>query len=272
MKIIKTFILFFIPVILFSGCLKVETKLIVNKDGSGRINETVLMSKTFVNMINSFAQSFSDSTEPEQQEFSLFDEEKLKNSAGDYGEGVRYVSGEKVSNEGWEGFRAVYTFSDLNKIKIEPDPDEKVDLGMSSEETTGDEEYYYFKFIPGDVPEVIINRPDIEADLSVNKDETEQQEEGDGELGEEFLQMMEGMKVSVAVQFEGDIIETNATYVEGSEITLVEMELSEMMKNKEEFKKFKEKEPENLDEMKEFVDKFPGMKIEFNKPVTVKFK
>jgi hypothetical protein len=273
MKIIKRLILFILPVLLFSGCLKIQTTVTVNKDGSGKIDEKVLMSKAFVSMISQFAQSFGDSSETEQ--FSLFDEDKIKNSSSDYGEGVSYVSSEQISTEDWEGFRAVYSFSDLNKIRLEPDPDEKLDVGMNSENAEEDEEYYFFKFIGGDIPEVIIDRPEIEADLTSNDDEeTDMEESGteDDEMAEEFLKMMEGMSIQIAVEFAGEIVETNATYVEDSRLTLLEMNLSEMMKNKEEFKEFKNKEPDSIEEMKEFVEKFPGMKIEFQKPVRVKFK
>jgi len=61
------------PVLFFSGCLNIETKVIINKDGTGRIDEKVLMSRMFVDMLSSFAQSLGDSSETE--EFSLFDEE-----------------------------------------------------------------------------------------------------------------------------------------------------------------------------------------------------
>ena len=267
MNIIKRIILLAIPVILFSGCLKVETTVKVNKDGSGTINEKVLMSRAFIDMLSQFAQSFGDSSEAE--EFSFFKEDELVESAKDYGEGVKYVSGEKISSDEWEGFHAVYSFDDLNKIRLEPDPDEKVEVGMQ-DDSGEEEEYYFFEFIHGDEPQVIIDRPEIEPDFNMGEDDAE--ETDDDEFEGEFLKMMEGMKIKIAMEFDGEIIESNATYIDGSNITLLEMDLGEMMQNKEEFKKFKKSEPDNIDELKEFLDEFPGMKIEFQRPVTVKFK
>ena len=266
MKPFKLIVTVLLPAILISGCLQVETTVKVNKDGSGTINEKVLMNRAFIDMISQFAQSFNDSSETE--EFSLFKEDELKESAKDYGEGVKYLSGEKISSDDWEGYKVVYFFNDLNKIKLEPDPDKKVEIGIDSQEKK-EEEYFFFKFVKGDVPQVIIDRPEIDSDFSMGEDESE---ETDDEMSGEFLKMMEGMKIKVAMQFNGKIVETNASYVNGSSITLLEMNLGEMMKNKEEFKKFKKSEPENIDELKEFLDEFPGMKIEFQKPVTVKFK
>jgi hypothetical protein len=83
--------------------------------------------------------------------------------------------------------------------------------------------------------------------------------------------MMEGMKIDIAVEVEGEIINTNATYVQGSRVTLFQMDFGEMMKNKEGFKEFKKNEPKNIEEMKKYLEKLPGIKIEVEKPVTIEF-
>lgn len=272
MKIFKTMILCASLLILLAGCLQVETTINVHKDGSGTINQKVAMSKTFVNMMKEFAQAFQDSTSTE--EFSLFKEDEIKADAKDYGEEVKYVSHEFISDDKWEGFQAVYSFSDITKIKIQPDPGSKVGMENEEGESTADEEYYFFKFQKGDVSELIIDRPPIElnSESEENKDTLEASEQSDEEMGEEFLKMMEGMKINIAVQVYGNITSTNASYVDGSKITLMYMDLGEMMKDKEGFKEFKNKEPKNIEEMKKFLEKFPGMKIEIKKPISVKFK
>lgn len=271
MKILKTAFICIVLTFLLVGCLQVETTINVKKDGSGTINEKVLMSKTFVNMIKEFAQAFQDSASAE--EFSLFKEDEIKADAKDYGEEVKYVSHELISDDNWEGFEVVYSFNDIAKIKIQPDPGSKVEMGDEEAEATADEEYYFFKFKKGDVSELIIDRPDIKFDSDSNEvSETDTSEQSDEEMEEEFLKMMEGMKINIALQVEGEIISTNASYVDDSEITLMQMDFGEMMKDKESFKEFKDKEPKNIEEMKEFLEKFPGMKIEVEKPISVKFK
>ena len=272
MKILKSMLLYASLTILLAGCLQVETKINVEKDGSGTINEKVLLSRTFVNMMKEFAQAFQDSTSTE--EFSLFKEDEIKADAKDYGEDVKYVSHELISDDNWEGFEVVYSFNDITKIKIQPDPGSKVGMGDEEGAATAEEEYYFFKFNKGDVSELIIDRPQIElnSESEENKDTVEASEQNDEEMGEEFLKMMEGMKINIAVQVDGKIASTNASYVDGSNITLFQMDFGEMMKDKESFKEFKNKEPKNIEEMKEFLEKFPGMKIEIEKPISVKFK
>ena len=263
---------FFISLSLFfSGCLQVETTLFVKKDGSGTINEKVMFSKTFVNMIKEFTQAFQDSSSTE--EFMFYEEENIIADAKNYGENVNYVSHEKISNDKWEGYKAVYSFDDVTKLKISPDPDSKVDLDSESDMKQEDEDYYYFKFVKGDAPQLIIDRPDIDLNLEESEDEdSTESEQNDLEEGEEFLKMMEGMKIDIAVEVEGEIVSTNATNVEGSRVTLFQMDFGEMMKNKEGFKEFKKNEPKNIEELKLYLDKLNGIKLEVEKPITIKFE
>ena len=273
MKKLKSLLIFIFLQFVLAGCLQVETNIQVNKDGSGTINEKVLFSKTFVNMIKEFAQSFDDSTSTDSEGFSIFKEEEIKADAKDYGEDVKYVSHKLISDEKWEGYQAIYSFDDISKVKITPDPDSKVAIGDEGSEIPPEEDYYFFKFVKGDTPELIIDRPEIQLSSETGEENaTEESEQNGEEMGEEFLKMMEGMSISVAVEVDGKIINTNANYAEGSKVTLFEMDLGEMMKNKEAFKEFKNKEPKNIDEMKEYLEKFPGMKIEVEKPVSIKFK
>jgi hypothetical protein len=271
MKTFKILSICTVLLFLLVGCLQVETTINVKKDGSGTINEKVLMSKTFVNMIKEFSQAFQDSASTE--EFSFFKDDEIAADAKDYGDDVKYVSHTLVNNDQWEGYQAVYSFNDITKIKIQPDPDSKVGMDEEGTETTEDNEYYFFKFKKGDVSELIIDRPDIEFDADSNKvSEPDNSDQNDEEMEEEFLKMMEGMKINIALQVDGKIISTNASYVDDSEITLMQMDFGEMMKNKENFKEFKSKEPKSIEEMKEFLGKFPGMKIEIEKPISVKFE
>ena len=254
----------------FAGCLQVETTVTVEKDGSGTINEKVLFSKTFVKMIKDFSEAFQDSGSTE--EFTLFETDNIEADAKNYGENVKYVSHELVSNENWEGYQAVYSFNDITKVQVSPDPDSKVALDDQSTETEK-EEYYFFKFVKGDTPELIIDRPDIKLGTDTDEyDDSEQKEQNNEQEDEEFLKIMEGMKIDIAVEVDGEIVNTNATYVQGSKITLFEMNLTEMMKNKEVFKEFKKNEPDNIEGMKQYLEKLSGLKIEVEKPITITFK
>ena len=270
MKLFRLILIAFAAAFVFNCCIQIETTLNVKKDGSGTINERVVMSKTFVNMLRDFAQIFQDSASTE--EFTLFKDDEIKDDAKNYGADVKYDSHSFISEENWEGYTAVYSFNDVSKIRLTPDPDDKVEVGMEKDDIEQAKDYYYFSFIKGDIAELIIDRPEIEMDKSEG-DESGQDETQDvnDQIGDEFLEMMEGMSIKVKIRIEGNILNTNASYVEGSEITLFQMDFTEMMKNKDNFKEFTNEQPKNVDEMKEFLEKFPSMKLEIEKPVKIKF-
>ncbi|MGE5810947.1 MAG: hypothetical protein ACM339_05560 [Ignavibacteria bacterium] len=71
------FLSFVIQLLIFPGCIEVKTLITVNKDGSGTIEETMVMSEQVVEMMKGFSAAFSsDSTQ--QQDFNIFDENNLK--------------------------------------------------------------------------------------------------------------------------------------------------------------------------------------------------
>ena len=269
MKKITTLFTFTLLTLFIAGCLQVETTVKVETDGSGTINEKVLFSKTFVNMMKDFAQAFQDSVSTE--EFSMFSEEEIIADAQNYGKNVEYANHELINTDNWEGYQVVYSFDDITKIRISPDPDSKVDIEGDAAENGEEEEYYFFKFVKGDTPQLIIDRPEIELSGETESNDSEASEQNDEEGEDEFLKVMEGMKIDISVEVDGEIVSTNATYVHESKVTLFQMDFSEMMKNKEGFEEFKKNEPKNIEEMKKYLEKLPGLKIEVEKPITIEF-
>ena len=60
MKTLKHFLLPFFAMIFFSGCLQVKTTVNLNNDGSGTIEEIVVMKSEVINMMKEFAMSFQN--------------------------------------------------------------------------------------------------------------------------------------------------------------------------------------------------------------------
>ena len=149
--------LILITVLLFTSCIRVETVIRVNKDGSGTIIEKVMMSKVFADMMRSLGESFGGEQE-NTEAFSLFDEKKLTGQAVDYGEGVTFHSGKELSEKDWEGYTAIYQFTDVSKLKLSTSQDDKVDTGMSPAGIEEEEEFYYFTFEKGKTPKLIIKK------------------------------------------------------------------------------------------------------------------
>lgn len=119
--------LFSLTSILFCGCLEVETTINLNKDGSGTVEEKVLMKKEFVDMMSGFNLKSENGT-TKSSRFSLFNPDELKADAAKYGENVQYISGKEIVEKGREGYKAVYKFQNINQLKIDSDPGNKLSL------------------------------------------------------------------------------------------------------------------------------------------------
>lgn len=261
---------------LFVGCIDYSSTVKLNADGSGTIEETVLLSGAIIQMMSSFSESFADSTS-EPEEFSLFDEEELKTQASKMGEGIKYLSGEKITISGSEGYKAMFSFDDISKVKLSENPDEKISMDdMGGEvEVIEEPEFITFNFSKGSPANLEINFP--EPDLNEEPEEEIEIETGEestdkNEMMEEQMKMfLKDFRISIDMVLEGEIEETNASFVEGNKITLLEMNFNELLDNPEMMKNFSNKEPESMSEIKELIKNIPGFKIEMNRKVFVKF-
>jgi len=273
MKYLKLLLLGFVLTVILSGCLQVNTKVNLNRDGSGTIEETVLMKNEVIKMMKEFAVMF-DSTKNE--EFAMFKEEELKSKASNFGEGVKYVSGEKLTIEGYEGYKVVYAFTDINKVKLNPSPDDKIPFGddLTEGEEKAVDDYLKFNFNKGNPSTLVINfpKPKMEDEIKPDSSFTPVEDSTfNDETQQKFIEMFDGMKIAVHFNFEDGIDETDASFVDGSEVTLMEVDFSEIIKNKDVVKNLQSTKPKTMEEFREVIGDLKGIKIEFKDPVTIKF-
>lgn len=295
-----------IPLFVLTGCIQVDTLIKVKKDGSGVIEETVLMNKAFVQQMKAMMEEMAtqmgqqmeqqadhqtsdekeDGTPQKEKEpqkkpesFDIFNEKELKERAGELGEGVTYLSGSKIVTDDYEGYKAIYAFNDIQKIRINQNPGEKVPSGpqQGGSDAKTKKEYITFIYTKGKPSELLIKLP-AQKPKEKSKDVPEDQTAPpvDNEQAEAMMNQMkgifEGMKIAVAVEVEGKIIETNATHREGSRVTLMELDFGKLIEMGEKFKKFSLSQPETLEETKQFMKDIPGIKVEFNEEIKITFQ
>ena len=273
-KTFTKFVLFLFTAVFFTGCLEVNTTIHLNKDGSGTLDETVLMSNQVIQMISAFATSF-DTTGADTNKFTLFRPDDLKNDTSKYGHGINYVSGSEVKTDDREGYKVTYSFENINDLKINQNPNSKIDVqGVEMEEDTTNE-FLHFDFNPGSPATLTIKIPS-QKDQDVT-DETSSQEEQDSlstndQQMEALTKLMRDMRIVLNLDVNGNITSTNASYVNGSQITLFDINFNELLDNPEKLKMFKKENPKNLEEIKKIMENLPGIKIELNNDVRVSFE
>lgn len=258
---------------LFSGCINSETIVKVKADGSGEIHETILFSSMISNMINSMKSSFSSSTNAAGAP-SLYDVKKLKEEVSKYGEGISFVSSEEYKTDKGEGYKAIYSFKDINNIKLNQNPGGKVDT------TKNIEENMRFKMEPGKVATLriisnsSISTKEIKAASTETMANTNSQMDSAGTqmMMNQMSKMFDGMRIKIAVSIDGDIIETNATHRIKNEIILMDMDFAKLTNDVKAFEKFSKANPKTIEETKKLIKDVKGIRIDLNDELVVKFK
>ena len=85
-------------------------------DGSGTIEQTLLMNTAALKgMLGGLGGT--------QQSSGGINEDELRKAAARLGEGVTYVSSEPLkADDGFEGAKVIYAFTDINKVRVDQDP------------------------------------------------------------------------------------------------------------------------------------------------------
>jgi len=268
-----------------TGCIDVETLVKVKADGSGTVDEKVLMKKELVSMMKSMGASLGASEEGES-DFSLLDREELEQDAQAMGPGVTLVSAEAVSTDKGEGYLARFAFEDINTLRLNQNPGDRA----PSEGGTGDgpeagkkKEPVSFSFTPGDEPLLVIRPPaeekaseGIDAKKMSDKAGTEETGDAADEAAQAqammmMQQMFDGLRVAIHLEVEGEIVETNATYRDGSRVTLMEMDFSKLIQDPERFQAFVKSDPDSLEDSKELMKDLPGAKVDLNEEIVIRF-
>ena len=280
-----------------TSCMQVDTVVKVNKDGSGLIEETFLMKKDFIEQMKKMAEEMAknmgqaptedkDKTTAEKQadtpkkpaEFSIFDEAKLRDRVRDMGEGVTYVKGVKVTANDYEGYKAIYAFTDINKVRINQNSGEKIssDPMQNNTDDKGEKKYITFAFTKGKPSELLIRIPEDKGsrnseersnDTKSSPDNVKAQEE----MTEQIRGIFQGMKIALSVAVDGTIIATNASYREGSKITLMELDFGKLIEKPEQLKKLGESRPKSIEELTVLMQNVPGIKVDLNRELRVRF-
>jgi hypothetical protein len=257
------------------SCIQMESRILVKPDGSGTVEERFLMRKEFVHAMQEMGKAAEAAGEKkdEPSPTSLYDEEKLKAKAAEMGEGVTFVAGRKIELEKYEGYTVTYAFKDINTLRINQNPHENT-AGVSGEVSQlPAKEYMTFDFKPGHPCLLTLKSPQKEAPTPTEERPSGSEEEPVAEeMPPEVKELFEGMRMAMLLEIQGSIVETNATHVDGTRITLMELDFGKLLEDPKALKVLIEAQKKSLESAKEVIKDLPGIKVDLNKEVLVKFQ
>jgi len=291
-----------LPAILITGCIDADTDIIINKDGSGTITETVLMekqsAKSLAGMMAGMRETLGNKNKQSAEPVTWWKKEDIEKRASKMGEGVSLQSVEPYETDTGIGYKATFAFKDVNKIRLEPDPNSHApeqpeqnqhdgnstsptqrDADDVATSTTPEEETICFTFTAGNPARLSINMPNPkpsseQSQPSPSESQTAQQEESNpfvsGMMGA-MGQMFKGMRVKSTLTVQGEIVQTNAAYRDGSSITLMEIDFEKLLSDAKLMEKFIQNENSFSKNLSLFKDN-PGVKFDPNNPITIEFR
>ena len=262
--------LIFLMAVVLSGCIQTETKIMVDRNGSGTIERSLIMRSDVVEMLKKM-QAF----DPSKKDAGIFDEEKLNKDAEDLGPGVRLESAVPIKNKTGEGYKAVYSFKDLNTVKINQTPgDELPSSEMGGDKSGGSGEYVTFEFSKGNPATLLIRLYQMEkAEVSGEEEEEEENEAESSPMDSSMLQQFfRDMKLAISVEVAGSIVDTDADFRTGSTVRLVDMDFNRLLNTPEALELLTDSKMKTLEEMKDLSRKYPGLQLESKDTVKIRFR
>lgn len=243
-----------------AGCINSATLITVKPDGSGTVEQTTLVN---VGAMKAMMPGMTQSG----QSANPINKADLERAASRMGKGVRLVSADPAKSGTFEGVKAVFAFDDINQVQVSQDP------GMGGTSTgafmsepppvenpvkfsltrTGGTSLLTVQF--QDKPDAATPKPDMPQGGPDMTDPT---------VLNMVKAMFDGFKIGIDLQVAGSIVKTNAEYVNGSRITLLEMDLAQLFEDQEKLKALQGKvgPGASLTEVKPYLKDVKGIKID----------
>ena len=257
-KNVVVFIITAIVAVVMSGCIKQKILVKVKPDGSGNILLSVVYQKNIVDVIDKQiaeqrAQLEKGEMNSSELKDPLFNEAHYKKQAKEFGTDIEYIKAKKIKTASGRGFIAVYKFKNIEDVKL--DINKFVSTGPRISYKPPGDDSISFKFTKGDIAklQVFIPKIDIKEEDSDNKDLpvstplTEEDKDGLAEQGaiigltgnettkeEVTRKIYNGMSVNIALQVEGQVVKSNATYKDSKKqgrFTLVSIDFGKVLED-----------------------------------------
>lgn len=244
-----------------TACLNSTTLVKLKPDGSGTVEQTTLMNMAALKgMLPPGAAG--------QNQGPMMNKADLERTAERMGKGVRLVSTEPIKGaNGFEGTKAIFSFDDINQIQISQDPNVNTDqLGGGKQESP-----VKFTFVknPSGTSTLTININDRPAG-DAPKEKPEMPERSDmPDLTNPMIMnmiktMFDGFKINIDLEVVGSIVKTNADYVSGSRLTLLEMDMGALLADEAKLRALQGKigPGASFSEVKPYLKDIKGIKID----------
>ena len=216
-----------------AACLDIETLISVRGDGSGTVRERVHLSDEAVEMIRQMEQTAGGKSSGT----GVLDRARLEARSAAMGPGVALVSAEPLPAGEGTGYVALWSFDDIDTLRVEQDPEGAMPSGddAAGGSTEADKASMRFRLQRGETPVLhvassLARDPASAATAGSDVPTPPAEEQVPAEI---LREMFKGMRFEIAIEVEGGIVETNATRHDGRRVTVFELDFDRLLQNDE---------------------------------------
>ncbi len=287
MKRISLLFLIMVVATALTGCITFLTEIKVRGDGSGTMVQTMTMNpeqmkEAMEGIAKQMGATTTESKEEPKKDSSKppeegpFKEDDLKGKAADLGAGVTFVSAEKIDTKTAAGVRVTYAFKDINQLAVNPKPEAAMGTagaGASSQDALK----FRFNRMPNGnavLTVVFAGSKKPEAKEQTPPPTPPASPEESAQQMAMMRQMFKGLHMGMSVDVEGRIIKTNSPYVEGSKVTLMDIDFDPLLSDEEGFKALSARmEAAKGDDRKtvEALNGIKGLKVVTDPEISIEF-
>ncbi len=240
-----------------AGCFQMTTVLKVKGDGSGTIDHRMVYSPRALSQMRSLGGGRGQQVDPAS-------EEQARTLASAIGPGVAYITSTSISTPAGQGRDATYAFSDVAQLRVSTQPAAPPGLPINTPALKGDAESVTFS---------ITQNPNGNAVLHIHVPEPNFLDALGSKGAASQIPMIKtllgGARVLLAVEPEGTLVRTSSPFVDGGRVTLLEVDLDEVLKDETLIARLKAATTQ--DEAKAAVRAAAGVKINLDREITVEF-
>jgi hypothetical protein len=263
-----------VAAVALSGCIQSSTLIKMKPDGSGTIEQTMTMSAEALAQLSALSAMNDDKNKNKAGGLDdLFSEADAQKEAPKLGEGVTFVSSQKIDTADRKGLKAVYAFTDIRKLKLnEVSMPSGADAGggMAPKEPPMT---FTFKQLPSGNGELTVNQPGIEKALTeAGNKPSAGSAQPDPKMAAAGLEMakqfLKGLKIDIAVQVPR-LVKTNSPYAAGGTVTLLSMDFDQVLTNPAMMDRMNG--VKTLAETKALLKDVKGFKVNLEPQLTIEF-
>jgi hypothetical protein len=254
-----------------AGCIQFETLVKVKGDGTGTIVQTMTMSAETMEMMKSMKSDGGKAEAGKPMALEAKDIEQARSEAAKMGEGVTFVKAEPIDTKEARGMRAIYAFKDVTKLKISQKPSSPGGAPAPGGNDVDDSMKFGFSRAASGNAVLTVDMPDLKARPGSAKAPAKSPE-APPEAMAMMKQMFKGLRIAIAIEPEGRIVQSNSPYVEGSRVTLMEMSFDALLADEAKLKAFSEAmDGGSMADAKRLMKGMKGMKISLDPEVKIEF-